>query len=264
MRRALFLPAFDPLADPRVMAQVAAEAERVGWDAVFIWDHLLYADPVEATADPWICLAAMALATERVLLGPMVTPLSRRRPQVLAKQAVALDQLAPGRLVLGFGLGDDGGARDGGGELSAFGEVLDPKQRAGLLDDGLDVLAGLLSGEVVVRPRADGVRFLPAPAAPVPVWIGARWPNRAPLRRAARHDGVFAINLATPSDVADLVAVMAELRGSLEGFDVVVELPAGQEAGPWEAAGATWLLTRVGPYRMRLDEVLEVVRAGPG
>lgn len=78
-KRGLFLPAFDPLADPRVFADVAMQAEEAGWDGIFVWDHLLYADPVTEIADPWICLAAAAMVTERIELGIMVTPLSRRR-----------------------------------------------------------------------------------------------------------------------------------------------------------------------------------------
>lgn len=269
VRRALFVPAFDPLADPRVMAQLAVEAEQAGWDGLFVWDHLLYAEPVQRIADPWICLAAMAARTERLLMGPMVTPLPRRRPQVVAKQAVSLDQLCDGRLVLGFGLGDDGGARPGGGgELSAFGEVLDARGRAALLDSGLEVLTGLLSGEVVQHDRADGVRFIPTPVerpggGSIPLWIGARWPNRPPLRRAARYDGVFAISLDSPSDVAALCQVLVTERGSLDGFDVVAELPAEADPAVWADAGATWLLTKLGPYRMDLEDCLRVARAGP-
>ena len=80
MRSALWVPLFDELADPLLVARLAAEAEELGWHGVFVWDHLAWRPPVRAVADPWITLAAAATATERVLLGPMVTPLPRRRP----------------------------------------------------------------------------------------------------------------------------------------------------------------------------------------
>src|ERR671917_2564717 len=142
MRRGLFLPIFDELADPATLARLAARAEARGWDGVFVFDHVLYRPPVVAATDPWIALAAMAVATERIELGPMVTPLARRRPWIVARQAVAIDQLSGGRVVLGLGLGLD----TSGGELSRFGEEVDDRRRGGLLDEGVGVLARLLSG----------------------------------------------------------------------------------------------------------------------
>ncbi|MGI3786180.1 MAG: LLM class flavin-dependent oxidoreductase [Janthinobacterium lividum] len=273
-RRGLFVPAFDPVADPRVFADLASEAEEAGWDGVFVWDHLLYADPVVEIADPWICLAAAATTTSRIQLGTMVTPLSRRRPQVIARQAASLDRLSGGRLVLGFGLGDDGGGRDGrGGELSAFGETVEPKVRAALLDEGLDVLTGLLTGAEVDHDgphhRAAGVTFLPPATRPggIPIWIGGRWPNRAPQRRAARYDGYFVIGLDSPDDVTEARSAIDAARAAAgrgdDPVELVVQVPSGGDPEAWAAAGATWVLTGVGPYRMELDEVREVVATGP-
>jgi alkanesulfonate monooxygenase SsuD/methylene tetrahydromethanopterin reductase-like flavin-dependent oxidoreductase (luciferase family) len=266
-RRGLFLPPFDVLADPRLVAELAVEAEDAGWDGVFVWDHLLYAEPVGAISDPWICCAAIAARTSRIQFGPMVTPLARRRPQVLARQAVALDQLSGGRLVLGFGLGDDGRV----GELSRFGEEVEPRVRAARLDEALELLRRLLSGAQVDHAgthfTARGVRFEPRATRPggIPIWIGGRWPNEAPLRRAARHDGAFVISVPEPSGLAQVRETVAAARaGGLADFDVVVELPVGEDAQPWAAAGATWVLTRVGPYELDLDDLRRVVRAGPG
>ena len=103
MRSALWLPLFDGLADPVVVARLAAEAEEAGWHGVFVWDHLSWRAPVRQVADPWITLAAIAAATEHLRLGPMVTPLARRRPAKIARETATLDVLSGGRLTLGAG-----------------------------------------------------------------------------------------------------------------------------------------------------------------
>ena len=265
-RHGLFVPPFDALADPVLLARLGAEAEDAGWDGLFVWDHLLYAEPVQAVLDPWISMAAIAAATSRITLGAMVTPLSRRRPHVIARQAVTLDLLSSGRLVLGFGLGDDGRV----GELSRFGEETDARVRAAMLDEGLDVLGQLLSGATVdhrgEHHTADGVQFLPRPfeGRDIPVWIAGRWPRRAPLRRAARHDGAFVIGIDTLDDVRALVDTLHAERGTLDGYDVVLQLPSDDHAPAWAAApGVTWLLTGVGPYRMDVSTVRSRIAAGP-
>jgi alkanesulfonate monooxygenase SsuD/methylene tetrahydromethanopterin reductase-like flavin-dependent oxidoreductase (luciferase family) len=255
MRRGLFIAPFDVLADPGLIGGLAAEAEAVGWDALFVWDHLRYSPPVTAIADPWICCAAIAMRTTRLLLGPMVTPLPRRRPQVLARQAASLAVLSGGRLVLGFGIGDDWGA----GEFGAFGDETDPKARGRMLDEGLEVLTGLLSGEPVTHAGEHyvvrEVQYRPAPVVPVPIWIAGRYPNRAPLRRARRFDGYFPIQVESPEQVA-------ALRPDVPG-DLVVDLEPGVDPAPWGDAGADWVLTRVGPYDLDLDAVRALVSAGP-
>jgi alkanesulfonate monooxygenase SsuD/methylene tetrahydromethanopterin reductase-like flavin-dependent oxidoreductase (luciferase family) len=263
-RRGLFLAPFDVLADPGLVGDLAARAEAVGWDGLFVWDHMLYSEPVRAIADPWICLAAIALRTERLLMGPMVTPLPRRRPHVLARQAASLDVLSGGRLVLGFGIGDDWG----GGEFSRFRDEADPKVRGRMLDEGLEVLTGLLSGAPVHHDgehyAATDVTFLPAPARPIPVWIAGRHPNAAPLRRAARYDGFFPIGVPEPAAVGGILESVAALRAGAPGpYDVVIDLQPGVDPAPWADAGATWVLTRVGPYELDLEAVRRLIDAGP-
>src|SRR4051794_29807579 len=150
--RGIHVAPFDELADPRRVARLAARAEERGWDGFFVWDHIVYSAPVRAVADPWVALAAVACATERVALGPLVTPLARRRIAKLARETVTLDRLSGGRLVLGVGLGGDGH-----GEFAPFGDEVDPRERARLLDDGLERLAELWDGGFepapVQRPR---------------------------------------------------------------------------------------------------------------
>jgi alkanesulfonate monooxygenase SsuD/methylene tetrahydromethanopterin reductase-like flavin-dependent oxidoreductase (luciferase family) len=247
--RGIYVAPFDELADPRRVARLAARAEERGWDGFFVWDHIVYSPPVRAVADPWVTLSAVACATERVRLGPMVTPPSRRRVQKLTREAVTLDHLSAGRLVLGLGLGS---ARHG--ELAAFGDVEDPPEQARLLDAALERLGAYWAGELepppVQRPR-------------IPIWLAARWPSRRPVRRAARFDGVFPIDLPGPDAVAELVAEVGALRGAGAGpFDVVVTNPPGIDPAPWAAAGATWCLTGFGPQPTE-DGVRAAIDDGP-
>jgi alkanesulfonate monooxygenase SsuD/methylene tetrahydromethanopterin reductase-like flavin-dependent oxidoreductase (luciferase family) len=247
VKRGIFIAPFDELVEPRVVAGLAASAEAHGWDGVFVWDHIVYRAPVRAVADPWIVLSAIACATTTVRLGPMVTPLARRRVQKLARETVTLDHLSGGRLTLGVGLGSDNS-----GELAPFGEETDPRARAKLLDDGLERLSAMWAGE-----------FEPAPVQQprIPVWVAARWPNRRPVRRAVRWDGLFPIEMPGPDALAELVQETSEARGG-EPFDIVAEVKPGEDPAPWQAAGATWVFTDFG-RQPRVEEVRDVIAAGP-
>lgn len=264
LRFGLDFPPFGELADPGVLAELALVAEGAGWDGVFIWDHIMYRAPVVAAGDPWIGLAAMAAATERVVLGPMVTPLPRRRPQIVARQAAALDQLSGGRFVLGAGLGLDRSAR----ELSAFGEELDDRTRAAMLDEALEIVAGLWTGRPFshsgLHYTADDVTFLPRPLQRPrpPIWLAGRWPYRRPLQRAARWDGLFLIDQADPEQLAAAVAEVVTRRGTGDGFDFVISRPVGTDPAPWAAAGATWWLTQTA-YDAPADTVFAAAAGGP-
>lgn len=230
-RRGIFVAPFEELADARVLAKLAAQAENAGWDGFFLWDHVAYRAPVTALADPWLSLAAIACATERILIGPLVTPPARRRIHKLARETVTLDRLSGGRLVFGAGLGSDNS-----GEFSRFGEQADARARARLLDDGLDQLVRYWAGEFEPRP-------LQQPR--IPIWLAARWPNRRPVKRALRWDGLFPIDLPGPEALAELTAEVRAARPD-GGFEIVVTNPAGTDRGPWEDAGATWCLTGFG------------------
>jgi alkanesulfonate monooxygenase SsuD/methylene tetrahydromethanopterin reductase-like flavin-dependent oxidoreductase (luciferase family) len=265
MKYALFLPIFDELADPGVVAQLAAEAEECGWDGVFVWDHIAYRAPVTAVADPWVTLSAMACATERIRIGPMVTPLPRRRPAVVARQAASLDLLSRGRLVMGVGTGGDGA-----GELTATGEELDDRARGDMLDEGLAVLRAAWSGERVEHRGehyvVNGLTMLPTPMQRPgpPVWVGARYGRPRPLARAARYDGIFPIEIERPEQLAEVVADVTALRnGSTAPYDVVVGGPPGTDPAPYEKAGATWWTVSFSPYGITVDTVRGVLRDGP-
>jgi alkanesulfonate monooxygenase SsuD/methylene tetrahydromethanopterin reductase-like flavin-dependent oxidoreductase (luciferase family) len=248
VQHAIDVAPFGELADPRALADLAAAAEERGWDGFFVWDHVVYRAPVRAVADPWVALAAVACATRRVRIGTLVTPLSRRRVQKLARETVTLDLLSSGRLTLGVGLGS---ARNG--ELEPFGEVADPRQRAALLDRGLADLTRYWGGE-----------FEPVPVQRpgIPVWVAAEWPNRRPVRRAARWQGLFPTRLPGPPELAELAAEVRATRPAGQPFDLVAALPPGTDPRPWAQAGATWTVTDFG-MQPTLAEVRAVIDAGP-
>jgi alkanesulfonate monooxygenase SsuD/methylene tetrahydromethanopterin reductase-like flavin-dependent oxidoreductase (luciferase family) len=248
VKRGIFVAPFDELSDPRVVARLAADAEEQGFDGFFLWDHVNYRPPTRAVADPWVALSAIATATERLTIGPLVTPLSRRRVHKLARETATLDLLSGGRTVFGAGLGSDNN-----GELEPFGEAVDRRERARLLDEGLERLVEFWGGEFEPRP-------LQRPR--IPVWVAARWPNKRPMRRAARWDGLFPIDQDEPEQLAEMVAYVNEHRDGAAGpFDVVVTNPLGADPAPWEAAGATWTLTGFG-QTPREQEVRDAIRAG--
>jgi alkanesulfonate monooxygenase SsuD/methylene tetrahydromethanopterin reductase-like flavin-dependent oxidoreductase (luciferase family) len=248
VKHAIDVAPFDELADPRLLADLAVAAEERGWDGFFVWDHIVYRPPVQAVADPWVALAAVAAATSRVRIGPMVTPVSRRRVPKLARETVTLDLLSSGRLIFGVGLGSDRN-----GEFAPFGEVEDARERARLLDQGLDDLARYWAGEFqpvpVQRPR-------------IPVWVAGEWPNRPPVRRALRWDGLFPVGLPSPDAMAELVGEIRRPQPAADPFDVVAYLEPGDDPGPWARAGATWTLTDLSNYP-GLARVREVIEAGP-
>ena len=268
MRHGLFFPPFGELADPATVVQLAAEADDRGWDGLFLWDHMIRPpDDPQELADPWIVLAAVASSTTRMRLGTMITPLARRRPQKVARETVTLDRLSRGRLILGVGLGVNRG-----GELERFGECVDESRRAGMLDEALDLLFALWSGEEVHHDgphfTAKGVRFLPTALQQprIPVWGAAVGGKRhdGPLRRAARLDGVFPVH-TTFDELRGVVGEVRALRGSLEGYEIAAEMAFDADeacAGDLEEIGATWIMHSF-PVRTATDEVADVVRRGP-
>ncbi|WP_086822426.1 LLM class flavin-dependent oxidoreductase [Allokutzneria sp. NRRL B-24872] len=263
---ALWLPLFDELADPMLITRLAAEAEEAGWSGLFVWDHIRWREPVRETADPWITLAAVATATEKLRFGPMVSAIARRRPTKLARETVTLDRLGNGRLTLGVGLGSD----RFGEEFSRTGEEADDRVRARKLDEALDILAAAWSGETVHHHgehyTVDGIRFLPTPVRPegIPVWA-AGFPGKIrPMRRAARLDGFFPVNLTSPDEFAEAVSQVNDLRaGDDRPYDFVAEVEPGADVSAYVRAGATWCLTAFDPHSVSADEVRGVLRDGP-
>jgi alkanesulfonate monooxygenase SsuD/methylene tetrahydromethanopterin reductase-like flavin-dependent oxidoreductase (luciferase family) len=267
MRCGICLSNIGTYSDPSVSVRVAEAAEANGWDGLFVWDHLAFVWGPPA-ADPWTVLAGVATATERLRLGTAVTPVARRRPQVLANQVATLDLLSNGRVVFGAGLGGSPS------EFGKFAEPTDAKVRASMLDEGLDVLRRLWSGDVVMHHGehyvVEGVRLAPTPVqARVPVWIGGNKPPSQ--RRAARWDGWMPDSAyprdrgASPEDVVRGLELIRELRaGYGEPFDVAV-VGEGDKRDPaaYADAGATWWLESCHDERGTLEAVLKLVESGP-
>jgi alkanesulfonate monooxygenase SsuD/methylene tetrahydromethanopterin reductase-like flavin-dependent oxidoreductase (luciferase family) len=270
MRSGLFIPLFDGLAEPTRVAALAAEAEEAGWDGFFVWDHVRWREPAVDVADTQITLAAIAASTERIRLGPMVTPLARRRPVKVARETATLDRLSGGRLTLGVGLGSD----SFGSEFQMTGEEADERRRAQMLDGSLEILQAAWSGEPVHHRgehyTVDGMRFLPRPVQRpgVPVWVAGFYGKPRPLRRAARYQGFFPINLDAPEQLAEIVSDLTALRPDAEtehedAYDIVVRLRPGTDPGPYAAAGATWWLVAFPWDRVSEDRVRGIIREGP-
>jgi alkanesulfonate monooxygenase SsuD/methylene tetrahydromethanopterin reductase-like flavin-dependent oxidoreductase (luciferase family) len=266
----LSLPNF---AAPAQLVALAEVADDAGWDGFFLWDHIVV-DRVAPPpiSEPWTTLAAAAMATSRVRLGSLVTPAPRRRPWVLARQVCTVDHLSGGRAVLGVGLGVPPEE-----EYAALGEPADQRRHGRLLDEALEVVDALWSGEPVSHHGAhfdvEGVRFLPRPVQTprVPIWCAASLPSRAGVRRAAKWDGVAPmystadeLRPATPDEVAGVVAeVVAGRAGPLPDVVVWAVAPDDQLRRAYEQAGATWLIEGPAPGPDWLDDAREIAAAGP-
>jgi alkanesulfonate monooxygenase SsuD/methylene tetrahydromethanopterin reductase-like flavin-dependent oxidoreductase (luciferase family) len=215
-------------------------------------------DGTWAIADPWVALSAVATRTARIALGPMVTPIARRRLSTLVRSTMTLDQLSDGRLILGLGLGGDR-AR----ELSAFGEPDDRTLRAAKRTEGAELLCRLWAGDRVTHRSdawvVDGVQVEPVPGQRrrIPIWFGSTDGSVAPARRAASYDGLYPID-ASVDAFEQMVEVVHEERGSVEGFDFAVPCHPTIDPEPYVAAGATWLMHSFWPGNSP-DQVLRFI-----
>jgi alkanesulfonate monooxygenase SsuD/methylene tetrahydromethanopterin reductase-like flavin-dependent oxidoreductase (luciferase family) len=283
MRFSINVPNFGDFADARTVATLARAAEDAGWDALFVWDHVLHDPrrwPGVPFCDPSLLLTAAALATTRLRLGALVTPLPRRRPEQVARQVATLDALSGGRVIFGAGLG--GPVDD---EYGRFGDTTDAVVLAERLDESLGLIERYWTGEAVTHEgrhyTARDVTLLPPPVQRPrpPVWIGGFWPKRRPMRRAARWDGAVPLfagaghgHAPSVADVREVVAYLGAHRTAAGPFDVVVggTSPAGSAArdvvAPLAEAGATWWDERQplgSPELHRLTPILRRTDQGP-
>jgi hypothetical protein len=240
-----------PWGDARTAADFAYEAERAGWDGFFVWE------PVWGI-DAWVSLTAAAMRTERIRLGTMLSPLSRMRPWKLASETATLDNLSNGRVILSVGLGH---LPTG---FEEFGEVIDRKMRAELLDEGLEILTGLWRGQPF---NYDGKHYQVkevdhfSPPSPVqqpriPIWVVGAWPRMKSMRRVLHYDGLLpTVSIAEgesrppyPEEVRDMKAFIDANRIEHTLFDIIMD---GETPGDdheraisvirqWADVGVTW------------------------
>lgn len=148
---------------------MAQTAEQVGFDSVWLGDHLLYRDPERGPWDAWTLLAALAAATQRVHLGPLVACTAFHEPGILARKAAAVQEVSAGRLVLGIGAGWNEA------EFRAFGLPFD--HRASRFEEAFEIIRRLLAGERVTHEgrfyRTHDAVLLPRPATAPPLMIGS-------------------------------------------------------------------------------------------
>lgn len=258
------------------LLETATAADVAGWDAFFTWDAISVGDTV--TWDPWALLAAVAVRTERIRLGALVFAPARRRPWKLAREAVTVDHLSRGRLVLPVGLG----VLDDGGFSRVSGEVTSARERAERLDEALAICDLAWRGAAFsfegAHYRVDDLVLAPTPVQRprIPVWPVGGWPSPRSMARAARWDGVVLQRTGsqdplTPADVADAVAWLRERRGGdLAGYDVVVQdvLPADRGAAQalvaaYDDAGATWFVDARWDASVTPSTLLDLARQGP-
>jgi alkanesulfonate monooxygenase SsuD/methylene tetrahydromethanopterin reductase-like flavin-dependent oxidoreductase (luciferase family) len=274
----------DECGDVSTLAMLAREAEDAGWDGFFIWDHIAFPWPV-AMADATVALTAIAMSTERIHFGAMVTPLPRRRPWKFAREMASLDRLSGGRLIIGVGIGNSEL------EFDNLDEESDMRVRGAMLDEALAVVTGLWRGEPFSYQgehyTVKDAHFLPSPIQQprIPIWAAGLWPGGAPFRRAARWDGVMPVRgdldptkMLSVDDVKALIAVIREHRTSDAPFDVVQygstpgdnPAQAADIVGPYAEIGVTWWHEDVSPLRFAetalpstLDAMRERIRQGP-
>ena len=273
MRFGISAPNFD---DPTGLVQLAIDAEAAGWDGFFLWDHVKFLPDVDIPlVDAWTVLSAIAVRTERIKLGPMVTALPRRRPWKVARESVTLDHLSHGRLILGVGAG-----WPADGDFEPFGEDPDLATRAAKLDEGLWILEGLWSGAPFSfagrHYEVSETTFSPAPLHEprIPVWVAATWPARRPIQRAAKWDGVVLLNVSGPMPPLDEVTAVSDQMSTLTHgrprLDVVIAgttppdaAAAGDAVRRYATAGATWWLETTDGQPGWDAALRDRIRAGP-
>lgn len=273
MRYGLDVSITGAYAQAALLADIAALAEESGWDGFFVQDCLLAAQP-EPLVDPWLALCAIALATRRLRIGALMTPLAAYRPWQIARQCVTLDHLSAGRLTFGAGLGFQAD------DFLAVGEDATASVRAEKLEEGLALLRQFWKGEPFSfagkHYQMRETQLLPAPVQTpgIPIWVAGVWPHRKPLRRAASFDGLYLASQQangedlSPSALREAIAYVQSQRQVDTPFDVAFagETEAASAADvihPYAQAGATWWLEGIWVERGTPEQMRARIQQGP-
>jgi len=235
----------------RALRELAVDAESSGWDGFFIWDNLIASFDGSENWDTTVALGAIALATDRITFGPLVTAVPRRRPWKLAKEMVTLDALSGGRVVLGAGLG-------GLWDFLPFGEVESMADRALMCDEALTLLERFWTGQSFSHEgryyQLRDAIMLPRPyqGRHIPIWVAGHWPLTRPFERAARWQGAVPIRKdatfegLTPDEIASCNSYIKDRRDSLDDFDLIYFHTAEHRGvftpQNYAGTGATWWL----------------------
>ncbi len=263
-----------PTGSTAEVLDLAVEIEDTGWDGFFFWDGI-----GGQAWDPWAILAAVAVKTERVRLGAMIFPLSRRRPWKVAHEANTIDHLSHGRLVLPVGLG----ALDNPGFRSVGPEVTDRKTRAELLDETLEILAKSWTGKPYdhagTHYQVSNLTCEPPTVQQprIPVWVVGAWPRPKSMARAARWDGIIPsisadpFRAITPDEVRAIRDWMIAHRADgLRGELVLEGVSPGDDPDwvtshlkPLADAGATWWIESRWEAPNDVETLRARIRQGP-
>jgi alkanesulfonate monooxygenase SsuD/methylene tetrahydromethanopterin reductase-like flavin-dependent oxidoreductase (luciferase family) len=265
-----------PYNQTRLVPEAARLAEDTGWDGCFLGDAIWCEDPL-------IALAAAAMTTSCIRLGTMLIPVPLRRPWKIASESLALDLLSNGRLILGLGTGATWMGWQG-----FPGEVTQPRARAEMLDETIDILSLMFQRQPfdyagkhyqVKLTSLDEQYYPPKPAQRprIPLWAPVIWPREPSRQRILKCDGLFAEKWSadgkpaavTPQDIREMHAYVAARRTLTTPFEIVIGSttaaldPAQPEGGllPWIEAGVTWWIKEL--WDGSRETVLETIRQGP-
>ena len=250
--------------DPKLVVEYAVAAEKGGWDGVFLSD----AFSEGGYSDPWIILAGIATQTETIKLGTWVTPLPRRQPWQVALDLATLDQMSNGRVIFGAGLGVPE-------DFTKFGLSSNGKERAGKLDEGLEIVNGLWRGSAFsysgkyYTVNDVELPILPVQKPRIPILLAGWWPNKMPFKRGARWDGIMPYWNTFPKPLSQ-----EELRETMDYYHEVADSP-GEIVIPYyddvsqeytelcEELGVTWLLSCGLNEKNKVTFDVDKIKEGP-
>jgi len=265
-----------PYGDARITANLAQQAEKAGWDGVFVGDAVW-------CVDPFIQLTAAAMSTNKIRLGTMVLAMPLRRPNHVASESMAIDRLSGGRLILGMATGATWMGWQGFPD-----EVIDTRARAEMLDEAIDIITRLHQSEQfdfdgkhyhIKLSQVDTVHYPPKTIQQprVPMWIPGAWPRMKSMRRVLKCDGLLPMKMnidgraedVTPVDLREMKAYIDANRKLTTPFDYTIEgqtnnlgpAQARDKIMPWIEAGITWWIE--GTWNLSREEVEARICLGP-